>query len=174
MIMKDALQNGKIDSNPTYEVDGPYVGRSTSYVFTPEECWAIYEEFPKRYRLISMFGFACGTRQAEAFGVCEDVIDWDRCLLTVRRQVLRIKETDYKCLLVDRLKTSPRLDSKVVPAPPVPPGGPGGAPGAIPGSTHGDRAVGTQAEDQRVQARSSTRLLLDSAQQPAEPQHLQR
>ncbi|MGX1907587.1 tyrosine-type recombinase/integrase [Streptomyces phaeochromogenes] len=118
MIMKDALQNGKIGSNPTYEVDGPYVGRSTSYVFTPEECWSIYDEFPKRYRLIPMFGFACGARQAEAFAVCEDVIDWDHCLLTVHRQVLRIKETDYKCLLIDRLKTSPRLDSKVVPAPP--------------------------------------------------------
>lgn len=118
MIMKDALQNGEIGSNPTYEVDGPYVGRSTSYIFTPEECWAIYDEFPQRYRLIPMIAFACGTRQAETFGVCEDVIDWDRCLLTVRRQVLRIKETAYKNVLVDRLKTSPRLDSKVVPAPP--------------------------------------------------------
>lgn len=118
MIMKDALLNGKITSNPTYEVDGPYVGRSKSYVFTPEECWAIYDEFPERYRPIPMVGFACGTRQAEAFGVCDDVIDWHQGLLTVRRQVLRINETAHKALLVDRLKTSPRLNSKVVPAPP--------------------------------------------------------
>ncbi|MFF0482001.1 tyrosine-type recombinase/integrase [Streptomyces sp. NPDC004435] len=117
MIMKDALQNGKITTNPTYGVDGPYVGQSTSYVFTPEECWAIYDEFPERYRVIPMIGFACGTRQAEAFAVCEDVVDWDRQLLTVRRQVLTTKETRYKRLLVERLKTSPRLNSKVVPAP---------------------------------------------------------
>ncbi|MER5301276.1 tyrosine-type recombinase/integrase [Streptomyces lasiicapitis] len=118
MIMKDALQNGKITSNPTYGVSGPYVGQSKHYVFTPEELWAIYDEFPERYRLIPMFGFACGTRQAEAFAVAEDVVDWSAGLLTVRRQVLRIKETGYKCLLVDRLKTSPRLNSKVVPVPP--------------------------------------------------------
>lgn len=118
MIMKDALQNGKIASNPTYEVDGPYVGESTSYVFTPDECWAIYDEFPERYRLIPMFGFACGVRQAEAFAVCDDVIDGVQGLLTVRRQVLRIKETRYRPLLVDRLKTSPRLNSKNTPMPP--------------------------------------------------------
>ncbi|MFI1012695.1 tyrosine-type recombinase/integrase [Streptomyces sp. NPDC020965] len=118
MIMKDALQNGKIALNPTYEVSGPYVGPSTSYVFSPEECWAIYDEFPERYRLIPMIGFACGTRQAEAFAVCEDVLDARRGLLTVRRQVIGTKETRYKRLLVERLKTSPRLDSKVVPVPP--------------------------------------------------------
>ncbi|MFE7072528.1 tyrosine-type recombinase/integrase [Streptomyces sp. NPDC057620] len=118
MIMKDALQNGKIASNPTYEVDGPYVGESTSYVFSQDECWAIYDTFPERYRLIPMFGFACGTRQAEAFGMCDDVIDPSRSLLTVRRQVLKIKETRHKRLLIDRLKTSPRLNSKVAPTPP--------------------------------------------------------
>lgn len=104
MIMKDALQNGKITSNPTYEVDEPYVGESTSYVFSPDECWAIYDTFPVRYRLIPMFGFGCGNRQAEAFGVCDDVIDSTRSLLTVRRQALRTKETRYKRLLVERLK----------------------------------------------------------------------
>ncbi|NUL26049.1 tyrosine-type recombinase/integrase [Streptomyces lunaelactis] len=118
MVMKDALQNGKITANPTYEVDGPYVGESTSYVFSPDECWAIYDTFPERYRLIPMFGFACGTRQAEAFGVCDDVINWDRNLLNVRRQVLRTKETRYKRILVNRLKTSPRLNSKDTPMPP--------------------------------------------------------
>ncbi|MGG7574057.1 tyrosine-type recombinase/integrase [Streptomyces sirii] len=118
MIMKDALQNGKITANPTYEVDGPYVGESTSYVFTPDECWAIYDTFPERYRLIPMFGFACGTRQAEAFAVCDDVIDPARSLLTVRRQVLITKETHYKRTLIDRLKTSPRISSKDVPMPP--------------------------------------------------------
>ncbi|MFF8789256.1 tyrosine-type recombinase/integrase [Streptomyces sp. NPDC015125] len=117
MVMKDALQNGKIDRNPTYEVDGPYVGDSPSYVFSPDEYWAIYDTFPERYRLIPMFGFACGTRQAEAFGVCDDVIDSSRSLLTVRRQVLKTKETSYKRLLIDRLKTSPRLSSKDVPMP---------------------------------------------------------
>ncbi|WP_435244722.1 tyrosine-type recombinase/integrase [Streptomyces sioyaensis] len=118
MIMKDALQNGKITANPTYEVDGPYVGESTSYVFSPDECWAIYDAFPERYRPIPMFGFGCGTRQAEAFAVCDDVIDSTRSLLTVRRQVLITKETRYKRVLVDRLKTSPRLTSKDVPMPP--------------------------------------------------------
>ncbi|MGA5451893.1 tyrosine-type recombinase/integrase [Streptomyces umbrinus] len=118
MIMKDALQNGKIIYNPTYEVDGPYVGETTSYVFSPDECWAIYDTFPVRYRLIPMFGFGCGNRQAEAFGVCDDVIDSPRSLLTVRRQVLRTKETRYKPLLVERLKTSPRLSSKSTPMPP--------------------------------------------------------
>ncbi|QEU90562.1 hypothetical protein CP970_06240 [Streptomyces kanamyceticus] len=118
MVIKDALQNGKITTNPTYEIDGPYVGESTSYVFSPDECWAIYDAFPERYRIIPMLGFACGTRQAEAFGVCDDVIDSGRSLLTLRRQVLRNKETSHKRLLVDRLKTSPRLSSKDVPMPP--------------------------------------------------------
>ncbi|WP_413100941.1 tyrosine-type recombinase/integrase [Streptomyces sp. Inha503] len=118
MVMKDALQNGKISSNPTYEVDGPYVGESPSYVFSPDECWAIYDAFPERYRPIPMIGFACGPRQAEAFGVCDDVIDLDRSVLTVQRQVLKTKETGYKRLMVDRLKTSPRLNTKDVPMPP--------------------------------------------------------
>ncbi|MFF4543580.1 tyrosine-type recombinase/integrase [Streptomyces sp. NPDC001406] len=118
MVLKDALQNGKITANPTYEVDGPYVGESTSYVFTPDECWAIYDEFPERYRVIPMLGFACGTRQAEAFGVCTDVIDSDRRLLTIRRQVLKTKETNYVPLLIDRLKTSPRLSTKEAPMAP--------------------------------------------------------
>ncbi|MER5466776.1 hypothetical protein ABT010_40435 [Streptomyces sp. NPDC002668] len=118
MLMKDALQNGKITANPTYEVDGPYVGESTSYVFSPDECWAIYDTFPVRYRLIPMFGFACGTRQAEAFGVCDDVIGWNRSLLNVRRQVLRTKGTRHKRVLVNRLKTSPRFNSKDTPMPP--------------------------------------------------------
>ncbi|AKN68792.1 hypothetical protein QR97_02315 [Streptomyces sp. PBH53] len=118
MIMKDALQNGKITANPTYEVEGPYVGPSKSYVFSPDECWAIYDEFPERYRPIPMIGFACGARQAEAFGVCDDVLDMNRGLLTVRRQVLRTKETGYRPILVDRLKTSPRLNTKDVPTPP--------------------------------------------------------
>ncbi|MGC5042534.1 tyrosine-type recombinase/integrase [Streptomyces albidoflavus] len=118
MIMKDALQNGKIASNPTYEVDGPYVGETTSYVFSPDECWAIYDAFPERYRLIPMIGFACGPRQAEVFGVCDDVLDLRRSVLTVRRQVLKTKETRYKRLLVDRLKTSPRISTKDVPMPP--------------------------------------------------------
>ncbi|MFF6954359.1 hypothetical protein ACFZAD_37755 [Streptomyces iakyrus] len=43
MIVKDAPQNGKSASNPTYEVDGPYVAESTSYVFSADECWAIYD-----------------------------------------------------------------------------------------------------------------------------------
>ncbi|MFI6686575.1 tyrosine-type recombinase/integrase [Streptomyces sp. NPDC050485] len=116
-VIKDALQNGQITSNPTYEVEGPYVGASEWYVFTPDECWAIYDEFPHRYRLIPMLGFACGTRQAEAFGVCDDVIDTDRKLLTVRRQVLKVKETKYRPHLVERLKTSPRLSSKEAPMP---------------------------------------------------------
>ncbi|MEU8540936.1 tyrosine-type recombinase/integrase [Streptomyces sp. NPDC048717] len=118
MIMKDALQNGKITSNPTYGVDGPYVGPSTHYVFTPEEFWAIYDAFPERYRPIPLLGFACGLRQAEAFALAEDAIDWRAGLLTVHRQVLRIKDTGHRPLLVNRLKTSPRLSSKVVPAPP--------------------------------------------------------
>ncbi|WP_411059200.1 tyrosine-type recombinase/integrase [Streptomyces sp. E11-3] len=118
MIIKDALQNGKIASNPTYEVDGPYVAESTFYVFSAEECWAIYDEFPKRYRLIPMLGFACGLRQAEALAVCDDVIDTDSKLLTVRRQILRTKETRYSPTLVERLKTSPRLNTKDVPTPP--------------------------------------------------------
>ncbi|MGX1268136.1 tyrosine-type recombinase/integrase [Streptomyces phaeoluteigriseus] len=118
MVIKDALQNGKILANPTYEVDGPYVGKTTSYVFTPEECWAIYDAFPERYRPIPMLGFACGTRQGEAFGVCEDVIDSNKRLLTVRRQVLRATESGYKPLLVDRIKTSPRLNTKDAPMAP--------------------------------------------------------
>ncbi|WP_328333278.1 tyrosine-type recombinase/integrase [Streptomyces sp. NBC_00455] len=117
MVLKDALQNGKIAANPTYEVDGPYVGKSKSYVFSPDEYWAIFDDFPWRYRLIPMLGFACGTRQAEAFGVCEDVIDWENNLLTVRRQVLKVKETKYRPALLERLKTSPRLSSKYVPTP---------------------------------------------------------
>ncbi|MEU5425522.1 hypothetical protein AB0H73_07920 [Streptomyces olivoreticuli] len=118
MIMKDALQNGKITANPTYEVEGPYVSESKYYVFSPDECWAIYDEFPKQYRPIPMIGFACGARQAEAFGVCTDVIAPDGKLLTVRRQVLRTKETSYRPLLIDRLKTSPRLNTKDAPMPP--------------------------------------------------------
>ncbi|WP_411147343.1 tyrosine-type recombinase/integrase [Streptomyces sp. A30] len=118
MILKDALQNGKIASNPTYEVDGPYVEESASYVFSTDECWAIYDAFPEQYRLIPMLGFACGVRQAEALAVCEDVIDTDSKLLTVRRQVLRTKETEYRPTIVDRLKTSPRLSTKDVPIPP--------------------------------------------------------
>ncbi|MDI3407711.1 tyrosine-type recombinase/integrase, partial [Streptomyces cavernicola] len=118
MVIKDALQNGKITANPTYEVDGPYVGESPSYVFSPDECWAIYDAFPEQYRPIPMLGFACGVRQAEAFAVCDDVIDTDKGLLTVRRQVLRSKETHYKPTLVDRLKTSPYLNTKDVPMPP--------------------------------------------------------
>ncbi|MEU1311088.1 hypothetical protein ABZ419_19665 [Streptomyces cinnamoneus] len=118
MIMKDALQNGKITANPTYEVEGPYVGESKYYLFSTEECWAIYDEFPERYRPIPMVGFACGTRQAEAFGVCVDTIAPDGKLLTVRRQVLRTKETGYRPRLIDRLKTSPRLNTKDVPVPP--------------------------------------------------------
>ncbi|MGG2460095.1 tyrosine-type recombinase/integrase [Streptomyces sp. RGM 3693] len=118
MVMKDALQNGQITANPTYEVDGPYVGETNAYVFSPDECWAIYDEFPERYRLIPMFGFACGNRQAEAFGICDEDVDTERRLLTVRRQVLTTKETGFKRLLVNRLKTSPRLNEKVVPTPP--------------------------------------------------------
>ncbi|MDX2557710.1 tyrosine-type recombinase/integrase [Streptomyces stelliscabiei] len=118
MILKDALQNGKIASNPTYEVDGPYVEASTSYVFSADECWAIYDEFPKHYRPIPMLGFACGLRQGEALAVCDDVIDTDGKVLTVRRQVLRTKESGYSPTLVDRLKTSPRLNTKNVPIPP--------------------------------------------------------
>ncbi|GHF33895.1 hypothetical protein GCM10010218_13780 [Streptomyces mashuensis] len=118
MIMKDALQNGKITVNPTYEVEGPYVGPSKSYVFTPDECWAIYDEFPELYRPIPMIGFGCGARQAEAFAVCDDVLASDGKLLTVRRQVLRTKETRHRPTLVDRLKTSPRLNTKDVPVPP--------------------------------------------------------
>ncbi|GGW95447.1 tyrosine-type recombinase/integrase [Streptomyces noursei] len=118
MVIKDALQNGKINANPIYEVEGPYVGESTSYVFRPDELWAIYDEFPERYRLVPVIGFACGARQAEAFGVCDDVIDPRKGLLTVRRQVLKNNETGYKPLLVDRLKTSPRINSKDAPMPP--------------------------------------------------------
>ncbi|MGI5337627.1 tyrosine-type recombinase/integrase [Streptomyces sp. CA-181903] len=117
MIMKDALQNGKITRNPTYEVEGPYVGPTDWYVFTPEECWAIYDEFPERYRPIPMLGFACGARQAEAFAVCQDVMSFDTGLLTLRRQVLKTQETGHKPMLIDRLKTSPRLTTKDVPAP---------------------------------------------------------
>ncbi|GAB2965957.1 hypothetical protein GCM10023080_029700 [Streptomyces pseudoechinosporeus] len=118
MVIKDALQNGKISFNPTYEVDGPYVGESTSYVFSTDECWALYDTFPARYRPIPMLGFACGVRQAEALAVCDDVIDTDRRLLTVRRQVLRTLETRYKPTVVDRLKTSPRINAKDAPMPP--------------------------------------------------------
>ncbi|MGA5135465.1 tyrosine-type recombinase/integrase [Streptomyces olivoreticuli] len=118
MIMKDALQNGKITANPTYEVEGPYVGQSKWYLFTPDECWAIYDEFPERYRPIPMIGFGCGTRQAEAFAVCDDVIASDGKLLTVRRQVLTTKETGFNPMLLERLKTSPRLNTKDVPVPP--------------------------------------------------------
>lgn len=118
MVIKDALQNGKIGLNPTYEVDGPYVGKSESYVFSADECWALYDDFPERYQPIPMLGFACGVRQAEAFAVCQDVIGTDTGLLTVRRQVLRTKETGYSPTLIDRLKTSPRLDTKDVPIPP--------------------------------------------------------
>ncbi|MEU1355260.1 hypothetical protein ABZ410_15365 [Streptomyces cinnamoneus] len=118
MIMKDALQNGKITANPTYEVEGPYVSASPFYVFSTDECWAIYDEFPERYRPIPMIGFGCGARQGEAFAVCDDAISSDGKLLTVHRQVLTTKETGYNPLLVDRLKTSPRLNTKDVPVPP--------------------------------------------------------
>ncbi|MFM9697925.1 tyrosine-type recombinase/integrase [Streptomyces europaeiscabiei] len=118
MIIRDALQNGRIAANPTYEVPGPYVSATESYVFTPDECWAIYDEFPEPYRPIPMLGFACGVRQAEALAVCTDVIDTDRRLLTVHRQVLKTKETRHKPTLIDRLKTSPRLTTKDVPIPP--------------------------------------------------------
>ncbi|MFZ3557244.1 tyrosine-type recombinase/integrase [Streptomyces sp. BH055] len=117
MILKDALQNGKITSNPTYEVEGPYVKASDSYVFSTEECWALYDAFPKHYRVIPMLGFACGLRQAEALAICTDVIDTKTKLLTVRRQILRTKESGYSPTLVDRLKTSPRLNTKTVPMP---------------------------------------------------------
>ncbi|WAX80354.1 tyrosine-type recombinase/integrase [Streptomyces sp. KMM 9044] len=50
--------------------------------------------------------------------MCDDVIDTDGKLLTVRRQVLRTKESGYSPTLVDRLKTSPRLNTKNVPIPP--------------------------------------------------------
>lgn len=120
MITKDALQNGKIDQNPCYEVEGPYVQKTTPYIFSDDEIWAIYDEFPKRYKPIPRLGFGCGVRQAEAFGTCTDVIDRKSGLLTVRRQVLRTKETRYKAMLIDRLKTSRRkngIDSKSVPVP---------------------------------------------------------
>lgn len=118
MILKDALLNGKITANPTYEVDGPYVGKSPHYVFTPDEFWEFYDAFPRRYRVIPGIGFGCGTRQGEAFGVADDVIDRESGLLTVRRQVLSTKEVSYRPTLIERLKTSPRLDEKTVPIPP--------------------------------------------------------
>ncbi|MEW1699776.1 tyrosine-type recombinase/integrase [Streptomyces sp. NPDC093249] len=118
MIMKDAFQNGKISKNPTYEVSGPYVSKTVSHVFTLDECWAIHDALPDRYRPILMLGFACGTRQAEALGLCIDAIDFKHEVLTVRRQSLRTKETGHKQILVDRLKTSPSLPTKVAPIPP--------------------------------------------------------
>nr|WP_078506774.1 tyrosine-type recombinase/integrase [Streptomyces sp. SID8379] len=117
MIIKDAHLNGQIPSNPTYGVDGPYVGDTTFYVFSPDECWAIYDAFPALYRPLPMLGYSCGVRQAEAFAVCDDAIDSKKKLLTVHRQVLKIKELRYRPTIVDRLKTSPRLNTKTVPTP---------------------------------------------------------
>ncbi|WP_435059444.1 tyrosine-type recombinase/integrase [Streptomyces sp. bgisy060] len=118
MIIRDALLNGMIDASPTHEVDGPYINETTTYVFSPDECWAIVDELPAHYRPIAMLGFGCGMRRGEVFGTCDDVINWDQKLLTVRRQLLQTKETKHQRLIVDRLKTSPRVSSKTVPLPP--------------------------------------------------------
>ncbi|MFE3139597.1 tyrosine-type recombinase/integrase [Streptomyces scopuliridis] len=120
MITKDALQNGKITVNPCYEVEGPYVEKTKPYIFSDDEIWAVYDEFPERYRPIPLLGYGCGVRQAEAFATCTDVIDRKSGLLTVHRQVLSTKEFHYRATLVDRLKTSRRkngIHSKTVPIP---------------------------------------------------------
>lgn len=120
MITRDAIQNGKIAANPCYEVEGPYIEKTRPYIFSDDEAWALCDAFPERYVVIPLLGFGCGVRQGEAFGTCTDVIGRKNGVLTVHRQVLRTKETSYKPMLVDRLKTSRRrggINSKTVPMP---------------------------------------------------------
>ncbi|MFK0290704.1 tyrosine-type recombinase/integrase [Streptomyces sp. NPDC090442] len=120
MITRDALQNGKITANPCYEVEGPYIEKTQPYIFSDDESWAVCDAFPERYAPIPLLGFGCGVRQGEAFGTCADAIGRNNGVLTVHRQVLRSKETDYKPTLVNRLKTSRRkggINTKSVPMP---------------------------------------------------------
>ncbi|MGW1275462.1 tyrosine-type recombinase/integrase [Streptomyces tsukubensis] len=120
MVIRDAFQNGKITGNPCHEVEGPCIEKTEPYIFTDDEIWAIYDEFPERYALIARFGFGCGVRQAEAFGACSDAIGRKDGMLTVYRQVLRTEETGHIPMLINRLKTSRRrggINTKRVPMP---------------------------------------------------------
>ncbi|WP_406002144.1 hypothetical protein [Streptomyces sp. NBC_00829] len=98
MITKDALQNGKINANPCYEVEGPYIEKTQPYIFSDDEAWALCDEFPERFAVIPLLGFGCGVRQGEAFGTCTDVIGRKNGMLTVHRQVLRTRRrTTGRC-----------------------------------------------------------------------------
>jgi len=56
--------------------------------WTTERVYRVHSALPERYRVAVVLGAMLGLRQGEVFGLSVDDLDFERCLVSVRRQVL--------------------------------------------------------------------------------------
>ncbi|GAA1618941.1 hypothetical protein GCM10009733_014090 [Nonomuraea maheshkhaliensis] len=78
--------------------------------WSDERVHALIDAHPTFFRLLPMLGAACGLRQGELFGLALEDIDFEECLVRVRRQI--------KKLGADHVFALPKNDrERVVPLP---------------------------------------------------------
>ncbi|MGW4646608.1 tyrosine-type recombinase/integrase [Kitasatospora sp. NPDC004289] len=75
--------------------------------------WALCGAMPSHSRAMILVGVGCGLRSGEAFGLCQDAVDFTAGTVTVRRQVIKVKS---QAVLVDYNKTE-RSHEREVPLP---------------------------------------------------------
>ncbi|WP_345673430.1 tyrosine-type recombinase/integrase [Yinghuangia aomiensis] len=100
--INSAVRKRVLQHSPCVDVDLPEVRRKHIVPATREQVWALYEAMPAHLRALIMVGAGCGLRSGEAFGLCQDVIDFEAGVLVVRRQVIKVRSKPH---LVDYNKT---------------------------------------------------------------------
>ncbi|MFI0985051.1 tyrosine-type recombinase/integrase [Streptomyces exfoliatus] len=101
--INSAVRQRIIPFSPCVDIVLPEITRKRIVPATREQAWALYEAMPKHSRALIMLGVGCGLRSGEAFGMCRDAVDFDAGTVTVKRQVVMLK--DKKPRLVDYNKT---------------------------------------------------------------------
>ncbi|MEU5306021.1 tyrosine-type recombinase/integrase [Streptomyces noursei] len=102
-----AVRKRVLPFSPCVDIELPLIKRRRIVPATLDQVMGLYEELPKHYRAIVFIGALSGLRSGEALGLCRDAIDFDGGVLTVKRQVIKVKS---KAVLVDYAKTDASTD----------------------------------------------------------------
>lgn len=127
-ILKSAVRDRRIASNPCEGTRLPRSERRRVEPMTAEALWRLEAAMPERFRTLVVFAPGTGLRQGEAFGLTVDRIDFLRRAIVVDRQLVSIAGRE-PYLAPPKTEASVR----VVPAPPGGGRRPGGPPGRVPG-----------------------------------------
>lgn len=92
-IMTAAVDDDRIAKNPckAASVRAPRPDEKLLRPWTAGQIAALRRELPERYRLLLTLATGLGLRQGEAFGLAVDDIDFLRRVVTVRRQVIILR-----------------------------------------------------------------------------------